>query len=101
MLFFQQVWRKKPSQADILIAYATTAQYVSWRNSARGSWFIQAVCEVFSLHAKDMDVVELLTEVNKKVACGFQTSQGANILKQMPEVELSYSHGNNEYLNFS
>ncbi|KAF1758053.1 hypothetical protein GCK72_014511 [Caenorhabditis remanei] len=82
----QQVWRKKPSQADILIAYATTAQYVSWRNSARGSWFIQAVCEVFSLHAKDMDVVELLTEVNKKVACGFQTSQGANILKQMPEL---------------
>ncbi|EGT37170.1 hypothetical protein CAEBREN_04952 [Caenorhabditis brenneri] len=82
----QQVWRKKPSQADMLIAYATTAQYVSWRNSARGSWFIQAVCEVFSLHAKDMDVVELLTEVNKKVATGFQTSQGANILKQMPEM---------------
>ncbi|CAB61001.2 Cell death protein 3 subunit p17 [Caenorhabditis elegans] len=82
----QQVWRKKPSQADILIAYATTAQYVSWRNSARGSWFIQAVCEVFSTHAKDMDVVELLTEVNKKVACGFQTSQGSNILKQMPEM---------------
>ncbi|PIC35007.1 hypothetical protein B9Z55_014495 [Caenorhabditis nigoni] len=82
----QQVWRKKPSQADMLIAYATTAQYVSWRNSARGSWFIQAVCEVFSLHAKDMDVVELLTEVNKKVACGFQTSQGSNILKQMPEL---------------
>lgn len=82
----QQVWRKKPSQADMLIAYATTAQYVSWRNSARGSWFIQAVCEVFSLHAKDMDIVELLTKVNEKVATGFQTSQGANILKQMPEM---------------
>uniref|UniRef100_A0A1I7TE83 Caspase-7 n=1 Tax=Caenorhabditis tropicalis TaxID=1561998 RepID=A0A1I7TE83_9PELO len=82
----QQVWRKKPSQADMLIAYATTAQYVSWRNSARGSWFIQAVCEVFSLHAKDMDIVELLTEVNKKVACGFQTSQSGNIHKQMPEL---------------
>ncbi|CAI2351470.1 unnamed protein product [Caenorhabditis sp. 36 PRJEB53466] len=82
----QQVWRKKPSQADMLIAYATTAQYVSWRNSARGSWFIQAVCEVFSEHAGDMDVVELLTEVNKKVACGFQTSQGSNIMKQMPEL---------------
>uniref|UniRef100_A0A8R1HXC2 Uncharacterized protein n=1 Tax=Caenorhabditis japonica TaxID=281687 RepID=A0A8R1HXC2_CAEJA len=82
----QQVWKKKPSQADMLIAYATTAQYVSWRNSVRGSWFIQAICEIFSEHAGDMDVVELLTEVNKKVACGFQTSQGPNILKQMPEL---------------
>lgn len=70
----------------MLIAFATTPQFVSWRNSVRGSWFIQAVCEVFSVHAGDMDVVEMLTEVNKKVATSFQTSQGPNILKQMPEV---------------
>ncbi|CAI5449740.1 unnamed protein product [Caenorhabditis angaria] len=82
----QTAWRKKPDQADILIAYATTAQFVSWRNSVKGSWFIQAICEVFSRHAVDMDIVEMLTEVNKKVACGFQTSQGTMTLKQMPEM---------------
>ncbi|CAB3406095.1 unnamed protein product [Caenorhabditis bovis] len=82
----QPTYRKKPEQADILVAYATTAQYVSWRNSVRGSWFIQAICEVFAQHARNMDIIEMLTEVNKKVACGFQTSQGSTTLKQMPEL---------------
>ena len=30
------------SHSDIFIAYATVPGYVSWRNSANGSWFIQA-----------------------------------------------------------
>src|SRR5690606_8906297 len=53
-----------PTEADILIAYATTPRYVSWRNSTNGSWFIQSICEVFSKHSGTMDIMKLLTRVN-------------------------------------
>uniref|UniRef100_A0A5S6QA57 Caspase family p20 domain-containing protein n=1 Tax=Trichuris muris TaxID=70415 RepID=A0A5S6QA57_TRIMR len=60
--------KKIPSQADILIAYSTIPGYVSWRNSARGSWFVQAICEVFSKYACKEEVLHLLTRVNDVVA---------------------------------
>lgn len=37
---------KRPAESDILVAYATPAHYVSWRNSEKGSWFIQSFVEV-------------------------------------------------------
>ena len=35
-----------PVEADMLMAYATVPGYVSWRNSERGSWFVQALVKV-------------------------------------------------------
>jgi hypothetical protein len=58
----------EPTCADVLIAYATTANYVSWRNSSRGSWFIQTLCEVFSRRAKQEDILTMLAKVNGEVA---------------------------------
>lgn len=54
---------KLPTDADILVAYATTPGYVSWRNSAKGSWFIQSICEVFAQYAKDEHVMDMMTRV--------------------------------------
>ncbi|KRX52464.1 Glutathione synthetase [Trichinella sp. T9] len=56
--------RKVPTQADILIAYSTTPGFVSWRNSLRGTWFIQAVCEVFSEYAWKEEVLHLFTRMS-------------------------------------
>ncbi|KRY92183.1 Glutathione synthetase, partial [Trichinella pseudospiralis] len=56
--------RKVPTQADILIAYSTTPGFVSWRNSLRGTWFIQAVCEVFSEYAWKEEVLHLFTRIH-------------------------------------
>ncbi|KAE9420857.1 hypothetical protein Angca_007216, partial [Angiostrongylus cantonensis] len=64
----------KPRESDFLIAYATPPTYVSWRNSLRGSWFVQAICEVFAKHARNIDILQLLTKVNQRVAYCFQTS---------------------------
>ncbi|VDK24838.1 unnamed protein product, partial [Anisakis simplex] len=69
--------------ADILISYATTPGYVSWRNSMKGSWFIQSICEVFSKRAKDTDILAMLTMVNKRVAEAFESTSGA--YKQIPD----------------
>ncbi|VDP19061.1 unnamed protein product [Onchocerca flexuosa] len=55
---------KSPIEADILVSYATTPGYVSWRNSMKGSWFIQSICEVFAKHAKSTDILSMLTLVS-------------------------------------
>ena len=54
---------RSPIEADFLVAYATVPGYVSWRNSARGSWFIQSICEIFAKFAKSADVLDMLTMV--------------------------------------
>ncbi|KAK5984263.1 Cell death abnormality protein 3 [Trichostrongylus colubriformis] len=74
----------RPRESDFLIAYATPPTYVSWRNSLRGSWFVQAICEVFAKHARNADILQLLTKVNQRVAECFQTSCSSSY-KQMPE----------------
>ncbi|VDM50072.1 unnamed protein product [Toxocara canis] len=74
---------KSPIEADILVSYATTPGYVSWRNSMKGSWFVQSICEVFSKYAKNTDILSMLTMVNKRVAEAFESSSGA--YKQIPD----------------
>ncbi len=64
----QQLRAKIPRHADVLIAYATTPGYVSWRNSLKGSWFVQALCQVFAKHAKDEDLLSMLTRVSRAAA---------------------------------
>ncbi|KAJ8021894.1 Cell death protein 3 [Holothuria leucospilota] len=58
------------------------ARFVSWRNSERGSWFIQAFTEVILQYAQSEDLLSMLTKVNAKVAKAFESSSGRN--KQMP-----------------
>ena len=53
-----------PSEADFLYAYSTVPGYYSWRNSRRGSWFMEALVEVFRQNAHKMDVMRMLVRVN-------------------------------------
>ncbi|VDN37096.1 unnamed protein product [Gongylonema pulchrum] len=66
-----------------MVSYATTPGYVSWRNSVRGSWFVQSICEVFAKYAKTTDILSMLTLVNKQVADAFESSTGS--FKQIPD----------------
>ena len=73
-----------PSDADFLLSYATTPGFVSWRHQAKGSWYIQALVEVFERYACKEDLMSMLTMVNDKVAKDFQSMYGAQSVKQMP-----------------
>jgi len=53
-----------PAEADFVYAYSTAYGYYSWRNGKSGSWFVQALCEVFRKYAHTLDVVRMLTKVN-------------------------------------
>ncbi|XP_074660084.1 uncharacterized protein LOC141912658 [Tubulanus polymorphus] len=72
-----------PTEADFLIASATVPGYVSWRNTQTGSWFIQALCEVLKEHYTKLDLVKILTRVNRKVAYEYGTNNPKN--KEMHE----------------
>lgn len=68
-----------PAESDFIYAYSTVPGYYSWRNSQRGSWFIQAIVEVFRANAHKMDVLRMLTRVNGIVATKkSQTGQRAS-----------------------
>lgn len=75
-----------PACADFLISYATAPGYYSFRNTQKGSWFIQSLCEVLKeFHYKE-DVSSMMTRVNRKVALGHHTYRPdiQEYVRQMP-----------------
>ncbi|XP_013405490.1 caspase-9-like [Lingula anatina] len=75
-----------PTMADILLAMATTADYVSWRNDCKGTWFIQALAYVISKYGHRDSIASLMTKVNNLVAKA-KTNQGQ--FKQVSECRSS------------
>ncbi|XP_057336232.1 caspase-2-like [Microplitis mediator] len=53
--------------SDILVIHSTLPNYVSFRDSKYGSWFIQILCEVFMKRAYRCHVLELLQTVDKRL----------------------------------
>ncbi|XP_042545562.1 caspase-7 isoform X2 [Dipodomys spectabilis] len=64
---------KIPVEADFLFAYSTVPGYYSWRSPGRGSWFVQALCSVLDEHGKDLEIMQILTRVNNRVARHFES----------------------------
>ncbi|XP_069796191.1 caspase-3-like [Narcine bancroftii] len=65
--------QKIPVEADFLYAYSTAPGYYSWRNTSNGSWFIQSLCHVLDKYGKKLELMQLLTRVNHKVALEFES----------------------------
>lgn len=63
-----------PAEADFLLACSVVSGYYSWRNSRSGSWFIQAITSVFFEHGRTMDLLRMMTRVNRKVAYEFESN---------------------------
>ncbi|XP_075045587.1 caspase-3-like [Mixophyes fleayi] len=70
-----------PNEADFLYAYSTPPGYFAWRNSVDGSWFIQSLCKVLLEHGNKLELLQILTQVNHKVAIEYESSIGG---KEMP-----------------
>ena len=66
------------------MAYSVVPGYFSWRNSIRGSWFIQALCDCLDKYGKSMDLLRLLTRVNKKVALDFESNTNNKSVSRSP-----------------
>ncbi|XP_073491442.1 caspase-7-like isoform X2 [Aquarana catesbeiana] len=70
-----------PVEANFLFFYATAPGYVSWRDTEKGTWFVQALCRVLNQYWNQLNILQILTRVNNQVA----TKPGEK--KQIPSVE--------------
>lgn len=78
-----------PVEADFLMAFSVVPGHFSWRNNVDGSWFIQALCRVLQQHSDTVELMHLMTLVNKLVAYEFQSctdSEFTSNMKQMPSM---------------
>ncbi|KAM9741013.1 caspase-3b isoform 2-T3 [Menidia menidia] len=84
-----QVSERIPVEADFLYCYSTTPGYYSWRNTSQGSWFIQSLCEVLQKSREKLELMQIMTRVNRKVALQFESSSntpGFSGKKQIPSI---------------
>lgn len=62
--------------------------FSSWRNYQNGSWFIKALYEVFDKYGFELDLLGILTLVNRKVANNYESNvpstKKSHKKKQMP-----------------
>lgn len=54
-----------PTYADMLIYFSTVPGYAAHRDRQYGSWFVESMCNVWSQHAHDTDVEQLMKLVGK------------------------------------
>lgn len=72
-----------PDEADFLLGMATVNNYVSYRETTKGSWYIQSLCQSLRERCpRGDDVLTILTEVNYEVS---SKDDRKNNGKQMPQ----------------
>ncbi|XP_055299281.1 caspase-1-like [Sitodiplosis mosellana] len=76
-----QLDKKKRPQKDYLIVYSTMPGHVSYRDTENGTWFIESLCKVLNEKKHELDLFQMLTLVNQKVAVDYQSEDA---YKQMP-----------------
>ncbi|XP_034399623.1 caspase-3-like [Cyclopterus lumpus] len=82
-----QTSERIPVEADFLYAYSTAPGYYSWRNTQNGSWFMQSLCEMLQRFAGELELMQIMTRVNRKVALHFESTSnlpGYSGKKQIP-----------------
>ncbi|NXT81828.1 CASP8 protein, partial [Zapornia atra] len=72
-----------PAEADFLLGMATLQDYVSYRSTVQGTWYIQALCQQLEYSCpRGEDILTILTAVNQEVS---RKSGKQNAEKQMPQ----------------
>ncbi|XP_026215413.1 caspase-6-like isoform X2 [Anabas testudineus] len=66
-----------PAGADFIMCYSVAEGYYSHRETMKGSWYIQDLCELLGEYGKSLEFTHLLSLVNRKVAQrGVEKSRG-------------------------
>ncbi|NP_001037297.1 ICE protein [Bombyx mori] len=72
-----------PTHSDFLFLHSSVDGYLSYRDS-RGSWLIQTLCEIIRKNHKEIDLLHMITMVNKSIAYAKST-----YVKQMTETRFT------------
>ncbi|XP_063602955.1 caspase-1-like [Penaeus indicus] len=68
---------KIPNSADFLECWSTIPGMCvtySWRNNAKGSWFIQSLVEVLNQDSEHEDLLSMMTSVNRNLMLNFESN---------------------------
>ncbi|XP_071145023.1 caspase-2-like [Mytilus edulis] len=76
-----------PTMSDMLICFPTQTGHYAWRNKDRGSWYIEALVQVFMKFARTEDVCTMLNRVNSVISRKLSNCQQIemNQMSQMSE----------------
>ncbi len=58
----------RPSLCDMLIGFPTQKGFIAYRKPEIGSWYMNAIVQIFSKHAKDTDLCAMLNMVNDVIS---------------------------------
>lgn len=70
-------------QPDFLVVYSSVSGYYSYRDTQKGTWFIDAFCNVLDESTGYIDLYNVLTRINREVALEYQSNSGDEF-KQIP-----------------
>lgn len=73
-------------QNDFLIAYATLPGFYSFRNTERGSWFVQSLCKEINERKSNYDLMKIFTFVNQTVAYDYESNSYSAELDQKKQI---------------
>ncbi|KAJ8729670.1 hypothetical protein PYW08_001251 [Mythimna loreyi] len=81
-----------PTHADFLVLCSTVEDHLSYRD-LNGSWMIQALCHIIQHHYEELDLLHMITLMNRLVAYEKSTytpsNKAMNNKKQMPETRFT------------
>ena len=72
-----------------LYMYVYISGHFSWRNHQEGTWYIQALCIVIENYGNKMELLHMLTQVNRMVAYEFESCSDEEFTEndtQMPSI---------------
>ena len=79
----------RPAWEDMVIAYSTIPGFASMRNHDMGSWFIQAIVEVFMEYANQHELIDLLRITSDYLSL-FGEEIDSKLAKQTCNVEMRH-----------
>ncbi|XP_063606310.1 caspase-1-like [Penaeus indicus] len=63
----EAIVEKDATYTDMYIAFSTVEGFVSFRHPERGSWLMEAICQVFMKHAHNLELESLMKMVSRRV----------------------------------
>lgn len=61
--------------------------FFSWRNTQKGSWFMQTLCDAFDTYGYQLDLLTILTYVNRQIAINYQSNvPGTSHMHQQKQI---------------
>ncbi len=73
------------TKADLFLHFHSGS--VAWSDVDIGPWFLKSLCEVFGKYGKEMELMAMMTLVNREVAYKFRSftlEPSTTNMKQMP-----------------